>query len=481
MMRRATPSICSLFLGLSLLPVAVAADTVRTAPADGRPSTVTGEALASADRISTTAADRRELVLTIYQNAPALVRDRRRIGLSDEVVSLRVLDVSDRMLGESLRLRGEAELDLHAVRRPQPLERQRLLRSLVGQPVLLRSRETIDGETQQARLVSLVDGDPLVAIDDAFEIIDGNSPWRLLLPADAGIMQRTEALWLDLQSDLAGRQDVELLYQSEGLGWQADYVLDLEAESLRLQAFASLENRTALDFEAARIRLLAGEPQTGGAMPRREMLASDTVGVSAEGPYQLFTLPRSVTLPAGQNLQVPLFPSLQTAFERQYRVEGHASGRSGGEQRVPVSLHLSFVTPDDEGQAWPFPAGAARVYQQDSDGEPLFLGQDRIPASPPGSEIELRLGTVFDLTATRTQREFRRLGEREEEQAWTIRLRNAGDEDAVVEVVERIPGQWTMLEESRDHRRPASDRAVWRLTVPAGDDKELHYRVQIRH
>ncbi|MCK8515474.1 DUF4139 domain-containing protein [Methylonatrum kenyense] len=480
-MRRAISSVCSLILGLGLLPLAVAAETVRTAPADGRPSAVAGETLDSADRVSSTADDREELVLTIYQNAPALVRDRRQIGLSDEPLSLHVLDVSDRMLGASLRLGGEAELRLHAVRRPEPLERQRLLRSLVGQTVSVRPGEAIDGETREARLVSLVDGDPLVSIDESLEIIDARSPWRLVLPADAGIMQRTEGLWIDLESELAGRQGVEFLYQTQGLAWQADYVLDLESDVLRMQAFASLENRTALDFDAARIRLLAGDPQTEAPMQRREMLASDAVGVSAEGPYQLFTLPRRVTLPAGENLQVPLFPLLEAEFERQYRVEGHAGGRSVGEQRVPVSLHLSFVTPDDDDQAWPFPAGAARVYQQDSEEEPLFLGQDRIPASSPGSEVELRLGTVFDVTATRTQREFRRLGEREDEQAWTVALRNAGDEDATVEVIERIPGQWTMLEESSDHRRPASDRAVWRLTVPAGGDKELHYRVQIRH
>lgn len=479
-MCRAISLICSLLLALGLTQTAAFADTARITPADSRPPSGVDGAPGSQDRVSTTAADRRELVLTIYQNAPALVRDRRSIRLPDAPVSLRVLDVSDRMIGESLRLRGEADLELFAVRRPEPLERQRLLRALVGQEVLLRSRDAIDGEAHQARLVSLVDGDPLVAIDDAFEIIDANSPWRLVLPADAGIMQRTEALWLDLRSAQAGRQDVEFLYQSAAVSWQADYVLDLDAEVLRLQAFASLENRTALDFDAASVRLLAGEPQGGGGMQRRQTLASDSVGVSAEGPYQLFRLPRDVTLPAGQSLQVPLFPALETDFDRQYRVEGYASGRSGGERRVPVSLHLSFVTPDDD-RAWPLPAGAARVYKQDGDGEPLFLGQDGIPASSPGSDIELRLGTVFDLTATRTQREFRRLGEREEEQAWTIRLRNAGDEDATVNVIERIPGQWTMLEESSDHQRPASDQAVWRLQVPAGGERELRYRVQIRH
>lgn len=480
-MNHCNPVIARVVFALALIaPWPLLAGGVQTAPAESRPPAVSGEALDVDDSFTTDASDRRELVLTLYQNAPALIRDLRDIGLTDDPLSLRVLDISDRIIAESLRLSGEAPLELLSLRRPEALSRGQLLRAMVGHDVLLQSRETTDGEPEPGRLVALVDGEPLVRRGDILELIDDRSPWRVVFAAEPGLMQRTEALWLDLRGALPGRQGVEFLYQSGGLAWQTDYLLELDGDSIRLQAFARLENRTAMDFSEARIRLLAGDPETGAGTMRREMMASDSMTASAEGPYQLFRLPHAVSLPAGQTLQVPMFAHDAIDVRRQYRLQGRASGRASGEQATPVSLYLNFRSPQDD-DASPLPAGTARVYQDDADGEPLFLGQDRLPASPPGRDVSLRLGTAFDLGAWRTQREFRRLGDRQEEQAWTIRLHNAGAEDAVVEVTEQIPGQWTMLDESIEHERRSADRAVWQVELPAGEEKELHYRVEIRH
>ncbi|HSO42148.1 MAG TPA: DUF4139 domain-containing protein, partial [Rhodospirillales bacterium] len=63
---------------------------------------------------------------------------------------------------------------------------------------------------------------------------------------------------------------------------------------------------------------------------------------------------------------------------------------------------------------------------------------------------------------------------------WLIELANAKPEAVKVEVVETIPGDWTMLSETAKHEKLAADRARWRLAVPAGGTATLEYRVRVR-
>ena len=66
------------------------------------------------------------------------------------------------------------------------------------------------------------------------------------------------------------------------------------------------------------------------------------------------------------------------------------------------------------------------------------------------------------------------------ETAHRITLRKAKDEAVTVDVVENIPGDWRMLEESQPHSKRSAGQAEWNVTVPAGDEAELTYRVRTR-
>jgi hypothetical protein len=43
-----------------------------------------------------------------------------------------------------------------------------------------------------------------------------------------------------------------------------------------------------------------------------------------------------------------------------------------------------------------------------------------------------------------------------------------------------MPGDWTMLSESAKHEKTAANRALWRVSVPAGGASVLEYRVRVR-
>lgn len=476
----------SLTLALLFVSQAVLPQDVTTSGADLRDSRLRGEQLADGQEVERSGEDDRTLLtLTLYQDGMALVRDGRDVGLVSGRNRLVVEGISPQLLPQSLRVSGEGEPQVQAQSYQQALlTRENLLKAHVGHEVLLvRDRDGEEEEQVLGRLLSIAGDAPVVSLGGRVELLGPGSPWRIAFRNVRGNLRPQPGLILDLDTEVTGRQYLELLYLSGGLSWQADYVLNLEDETLDLTAWASIDNSSGIAIDNARVRLVAGEPNRGtasGMHMERAMTTSDAgVESSAMGGYHLFTLPEPVRLDVGEQTQLPLFRAADVPMNREYRMESGVWGPMQGEQSQAISVYLRFQN-DGDGLNRAMPSGTARVYQLDAEGEPLFLGQDQIPSTPAGNPVELRVGTAFDITALRLQQDYRKLDERSEQQDWRIRLANASDEPAQVRVIEKFSGDWTILDSSIDPERETADRAEWIIDVPAEGTAELTYQVEIR-
>jgi hypothetical protein len=94
--------------------------------------------------------------------------------------------------------------------------------------------------------------------------------------------------------------------------------------------------------------------------------------------------------------------------------------------------------------------------------------------------VRLRLGEAFDITADRRQTQWRKLGETTSESTYRIELRNAKDEAVTVRIVEPIPGDWEILQESHRSVRESARSAAWSVSVPAGSSAVLEYTARVR-
>ena len=125
------------------------------------------------------------------------------------------------------------------------------------------------------------------------------------------------------------------------------------------------------------------------------------------------------------------------------------------------------------------PEGLVSAYAIDDHGTTL-LGEDQIQASRAPSEVSLSLGDAFDLSVERSQVNFRRLSDRVVEVEMALRLRNRGPNPAAIEVIERIPGDWRLLNvTSGGEKRDAGD-LVFNLSLDGDDSTVLSYRVNVR-
>ncbi len=457
-----------------------------------------GEALAQEK--SVTGAERQSLEMTVYQDDLALITDRRRVDLVAGANTLAFLDVSSRLRPESAALRSVSAGAI-AVREMRfdfdLLTPEALLQRHLGRTVGVVSVNPATGEeTQVEAHVLSVDGGVVLRIG---ERIETQVPGRIVFPEVPAGLRALPTLAVDLDADAPPRpHELELRYLSTGFSWRSDYVAELSADgrSLDVSGWITLVNGTKTRFPDTRVQFVAGDvhrvrngvPFRAEAVARDLMVAAPAVQREELFDYHLYTLDRPVTLEPNQVRQVNLVSAEKVPAKREYLLYGQEFYYRGRHAEIgrnlPVAIFVEFVNDAGAGLGVPLPRGVVRVYQPDARGRAQFIGEDTIGHTPRGETLRLNLGNAFDLRADRIQTDFRRLPAPEREQrfesAFRIAVRNAGDRDVTVTVVEPMPGDWEIVQESHPHEKRSAREALWRIGVPAGGETVLEYRAQVR-
>jgi hypothetical protein len=141
-----------------------------------------------------------------------------------------------------------------------------------------------------------------------------------------------------------------------------------------------------------------------------------------------------------------------------------------------------FISFDNKGAQLgkPLPAGVVRVYAKDSKGAAQFVGEDRISHTAKNENVRLKLGEAFDITADRKQTSYKKLADNLVETAYQVELRNAKDEAVTVRVVEPLPGDWEVVQESIKGSKESARVNVWNVALPAGGTTVLTYSVRVK-
>jgi hypothetical protein len=97
----------------------------------------------------------------------------------------------------------------------------------------------------------------------------------------------------------------------------------------------------------------------------------------------------------------------------------------------------------------------------------------------------MKLGDAFDVTAKRKQTDYKSLGRQGKygsvhESAFEVELKNAKKEAVAVNLLEPMPGDWEMLQNSHPFTKEAAGTARFKVTVPAEGSATLSYRVRVK-
>ncbi len=479
--------ICSMIVAVSLTVFMVAGAAFAT--------TQSGE-------VVTTLADQVGVAVTIYNQNLALVKDKRQLPLAKGEVKLAFREVSAQMRPETALLTAAGLAVLEQNFEFDLLTPEALLKKYVGHQVEVISRHPTTGvESRKAAKVLSSNSGVVLQFDDHIET---GVPGRLAFSDLPKTLRDRPTLTMLMESRESGVKDIELSYLTGGLGWQADYVAELNAtdDAVNLSGWVTLTNTSGASYQHAKLQLVAGD--VNQAPPEREFdggvrqeMMMKAMPASAPNmaqeemfEYHLYTLGRPTTIADNQSKQVALLQASSVPCKKEFLLQGSSYyyRRAYGEidRKLKVGVFVEIENRKKNHLGMPLPKGVVRVYKEDSKGALQFVGEDRIDHTPENETVRLKLGDAFDLTATKKQTSFKKIGGDGRynyiyEAAFEIKLKNAKAEEVEIKIVEPIPGDWEVLTESHSHHKESSSNASWRIPVAAKGEAVLSYRVRVKH
>ncbi len=443
----------------------------------------------------TTLEDQTDIAVTVYNNNIALVRDQRKVTMYPGELSLNFADVAEQIRPETVSLRSLSQPGaLHILEQNYEydlINPAKLMEKYVGKKVRLVNFSNEIGFTEVSAELLSTNGGPIYKVDD--EIYLGH-PGTVVLPEiPENLIAKPSLIW-KLSND-GTDHEIEVTYITGGIAWKADYVLTMNrAETMMdLAGWVTLNNGSGATYKNARLKLVAGEvniaPKAtakqqvgfGWAASMRPEIAPMREESFAE--YHLYTLPRRTTIKQNQSKQVSLLTASRVSVGKVYEFRGQTHFYS---QKIPtpveqkVAVFLKFKNEKSNNLGMPLPAGVMRVYQEDSDGMLQFSGEDKIKHTPKDEDIKLRLGNAFDVVGERVQTDFERRSNNVFESEFKITLRNHKESNITVDIVEPLPGDWSILDSSHEYSKKDAHTAVFSVPVRRDGETEVTYRVRVR-
>ncbi len=443
---------------------------------------------------TTTADDQTNVEVTVYNQDLGLVKDTRNVTIPRGEVELRFTDVASRIMPVTVSatslnypdkfnvLEQNYEYDL--------INKEKLFDKYVGKKIkIIDENEFRDKkETIEAVLISNNQGQ-VYRIDN--EIYLDYPGIKVLPEIPENLIAKPTLTWL-CDNGTTRSHDLEVSYLTGGITWEADYVMTLDKDDLSsgMSGWVTIGNNSGATYKNASLKLIAGsvhrvEKQTRDGMYQMERMVKSGVPQFKEQEffeYHIYDLQRKTTIKDRQTKQINLLKATGVKLRKEFLVRGikdRYPGRVAQESiKLPVDVYIMFMNAEDNGLGMPFPEGTIRLYKADSGGGQQFIGEDRIRHTPKDEEIRLHVGEAFDITAEKTQTDFRRMTAKLSESEWEIVLKNHRNDAATVGLLEPMSENWEIISSNYSFNKVDAFTIRFDVTIPKDKEIKIRYRVR---
>jgi hypothetical protein len=466
---------------------------------------------------STTAGDRSQVDLTIYNENLTLIREERALTLPRGLSRAILPDIPSTIDGTSLHFLSLTEPSAVKVLE-QNYQYDLVHPSKLLERYLEKTIEFVrtDPETKKEYVVSgkllatgysgqSQVGGMVAEINGKIEISPAG---RLVLPSlPEGLVTRPQLEWL-ISNTKEGTHKAEISYLAGGMSWSANYVALLSSDETRLDltGWVTITNSSGTSFSNAGLKLVAGdvnvvqEAMYDRAMPMAKSMVAEAVQPQFEQTelfeYKLYTLQRRTDVANDETKQIELTSGKNVASKKVFLYDGLADqwrywrnnysyrsqGSFGQQSNTKVGVYVTFKNDEKSGLGMPLPKGKVRVYKRDQDGKEQFVGEDKIDHTPKDEEIRLYLGNAFDIVGERVQKDFKSYANGHVvEEVIEVKVRNHKSEQVEVLVSEH-PWRWSQWEiVNASDTWEKVDQTTLRFPVKIKKDEEKVVRYTIRY
>lgn len=452
--------------------------------------------------------------VTIYNQGFALVKELRRLSLKEGRQTVAIEDVAAQIEPDSVGFHSISDKDSFDVLEQNyqydlisPIA---ILNKAVGQRIRFirvlpnSSKEVLTG-TLLSSPTSVVNPGTGGESSGSYQTYNGmvikTDDGRIVLNPTGevevdtipeGLISKPTLLW-DIESRKAGDNSVELSYLTQGMNWNATYVLTMDDLKMTgdLMGWVTLSNQSGATYKNTQLKLLAGQVNRPEERPMG--IAGGRMQMKAAAPqfqeqtlfeYHLYTLQRPTTLHDKETKQVSLLEGHGVPLTKKLIVDAtmnmgryYPSEGEVGTGNISPQVRIEFVNSKENGLGMPLPEGNVKVYQRDTSGSVQMLGEDHIGHTPRDERISLVLGRSFDVVAERKRTDFHRISDRSFSETFEITIRNHKDIPAEVTVIERHYGQWQISHNSDPFTKLDSDTMQFEVNVPQNASKKITYTV----
>jgi hypothetical protein len=443
--------------------------------------------------------DQTDLAVTVYNSNIALVRDVRQLTLPSGPFRLKFEDIAATVNPATVHFRSLTDPEKLGVIEQNYeydlLEPAKLLHKYVGKEITLE-RSYFENNTtrrEQFKATLLADNSGTVW-KVGNDIITNLAVESYHFPEVPANLYERPTLLMSVENTGPRKQQVEASYLATNLSWNADYVLTVgrDDKAADLDGWVTLANNSGTAFHNARLQLVAGDLNrlpassagaVNGAMMEMKVARAQQFAQENFSEYHLYTLGRKTSVEDKETKQISLLQGSGVPVEKVFVVNGqnfyyHNAQNPGYPQKDPVMVFYKFKNEEKASLGIPLPAGNVRVYQKDSKGGVLFVGEDHIDHTPKDETVTVHIGNAFDVVAERKQTDFKKIDIHTWEMEFEITLRNHKDIPITVEVNEPIGGDWEMLSSSYKFTKTAAFAAQFKVPVDKNGTSVLKYRIR---
>jgi len=451
---------------------------------------------------TTTLNDQTDLAVTVYNSNIALIRDVRQLQLPAGGFRLKFMDIAATVNPATVHFRSLTDPEkLDVIEQNYEydlLEPAKLLNKYVGKEVTLvrtyMDNNTTKHEEIKATLLANNNG-PVWRIGN--DIVTGVFAESYRFPEVPANLYDRPTLLMSLENSGARKQSIEASYLANNLSWNADYVLTIgrDDKAADLDGWVTLVNNSGTAFHNAKLQLVAGDlnrlPQPTRVRAVEAMVKAQAASAPGQfeqenfSEYHLYSLGRRTSVEDKETKQISLLQGSGVPVEKLFVVNGqnyyyHNKQNPGAPLKDPVQVFYKFKNEEKAGLGIPLPAGNLRVYQKDSKGGLLFIGEDHIDHTPKDEFITVKIGNAFDVVCEHKQTDYQSISAHVWEMEFEVTIRNHKDTPVIVQVNEPIGGDWEMLTSSYAYTKTSAWAAQFFVPVKANGESVLKYRVRAK-
>ncbi|MCD6575252.1 DUF4139 domain-containing protein [Candidatus Aerophobetes bacterium] len=301
-------------------------------------------------------------------------------------------------------------------------------------------------------------------------------------------------LW-KVKSSQSLQEQIEVTYFIKGISWQVYYDLELNQNkdrALYLYGWVSIENKSGKDFTKAKIRLAAGKPHLAEKRERKvlqkgkdikalkiiENAAIPEIQKKAVAEYYIYQIKGERELKDEEKAHLNLFICRNLSCELTYTFD------FTGEGEFPS---VSYIF--NNNQQFPLPAGYLTGWIVSEEGTKMeLLGRGRMDYTSPGKEAKIIIGKEEGLKIERKLVSFSRdnlefssrkiLTEYTEQEKYELCIKNFLKKESKVKVIERITGEWMLINSTIPIKKRQANSIEFELTLPPEEKICFSYTIK---